>query len=311
MTAFSVLVISHQRDGHLANLVAGINRSTLLPAELIITYMDQSDPAPLDSVVPVRTIHCPAADGNLPLAAARNAAARAASTENLIFLDVDCIPSRSMFSILMADLLQAGGLVMAQPRYLRPGARIVADDGEARGAYGDSTDDDEADDDGGADDASLERESVPHHSRTGLAPAAGEPPSSTDRYELFWSLGFAVKAADFGRLGGFDEVYTGYGGEDTDFAFTARAKSVALSFSSALMFHQHHGVIHPPLQHLAAIVRNGGVFRRKWGCWPMTGWLKAFADAGYISWSPEDSRLEVLRLPSMQDIAAATVDAPY
>ncbi|MHA7154413.1 glycosyltransferase family 2 protein [Arthrobacter sp. TMN-50] len=286
---FSVLVLSANRDHHLANLVAGLNRSTLQPTELVVAYMGQPNPAPLASTIPQRIVHLPAsATGTLNLAAARNAAAVAASTEALIFLDVDCIPASTLCETLLRDLVDAGGMVMAQPRYLSA-AGFPEHDG----------------------DAGLMRASLPHHARRSLAPADGEPPTPTDRFELFWSLGFAVTAGDFGRIGGFDETFTGYGGEDTDFSFTARDRGVNLSFSSATMFHQHHGVTRPPLQHFSDIIANSLVFYSKWGVWPMTGWLTAFADAGHIAWADDGHTIDVLRQPTTGEVAAARVNAPY
>ncbi|WP_026551260.1 galactosyltransferase-related protein [Arthrobacter sp. H20] len=286
---FSVLVLSSNRDDHLANLVAGLHRSTVLPTELVVAYMGQPNPAPLDSTIPVRIVHLPATDNStLPLAAARNAASVAASTDFFIFLDVDCIPASTLCETLLRDVGEVGGLVMAQPRYLSE-TGFPEHDG----------------------DAGLMRASIPHHSRTSLAPAGGGPPTATDRYELFWSLGFAVTAEDFDRIGGFDESFTGYGGEDTDFSFAARGCGVRLSFSGATMFHQHHGVIRPPLQHFIDIVTNSQVFHGKWGLWPMTGWLKGFTDAGYITWTSDADSIDVHSHPTADDIAAARVNAPY
>lgn len=282
-------MISANRDEHLANLVIGLNRSTRRPAELVIVYMGQPNPAPLDTAIPVRHIHLPASgSGTLNLAAARNAAAAAASTDTLIFLDVDCIPATRLCETLMRDLDSLGGLVMAQPRYLSE-AGFPMDDG----------------------DSGLMRASIPHHARTALAPADGDPPTATEKYELFWSLGFAVAADDFALIGGFDESFIGYGGEDTDFSFTAREKGVILSFSAATMFHQHHGVTSPPLQHFTDIVANSLVFHHKWGLWPMTGWLSAFAAAGYIGWTADADGIDVLKHPSDNDVALARVIAPY
>lgn len=42
----------------------------------------------------------------------------------------------------------------------------------------------------------------------------------------------------------------------------------------------------PPVEHLDDILRNGALFRRRWGRWPMTGWLEAFASAGLVSHDP-------------------------
>ncbi len=38
------------------------------------------------------------------------------------------------------------------------------------------------------------------------------------------------------------------------------------------------------MQHVAAILRNGAVFHRRWGWWPMTGWLEQFRAAGLVDY---------------------------
>ena len=290
---FSVLLISSGRDAHLANTVLGINRSTRTPAEIVVCYMDQASAVPPPSRVPLRTVHVDSGPGMpLPLGAARNAAAAAAASPALVFLDVDCIPAPDMFDVLLTDLARSGGLVMAAPRYLEPGAQVQrwADDGVVD---------------------VLVHGSVPHHARAALSPEPGQPALASQEYALFWSLGFAIAQDDFRRIGGFDESFAGYGGEDTDFAFTARELGVPLAFSAAAMFHQHHGVHRPPLQHLESIVVNAGAFRRKWGSWPMTGWLEAFARQGLVAWDRDGSELRLLRSPGPAELAAARVDAAY
>ena len=85
------------------------------------------------------------------------------------------------------------------------------------------------------------------------------------------------------RVGGFDETYTGYGGEDTDFGQRARAAGLDLQWvGGADAYHQHHPVSDPPVEHLDDILRNGRRFADRWGFWPMEGWLRAFAERGLV-----------------------------
>jgi hypothetical protein len=110
----------------------------------------------------------------------------------------------------------------------------------------------------------------------------------SDEYQLFWSLSFAVSAATWQRIGGFCPVYRGYGGEDTDFAQCAASAGVGLRWvGGADAFHQHHPVSNPPVQHLDDIVRNAQLFHRRWGWWPMGGWLDAFEARGLIRRDPD------------------------
>ncbi len=88
----SVLTLVRGRADRLRNLMRGLARQTLPPRELVIAWM-QPDPEPdlPDPGCPVRHLHVPGEP--MPLAAARNRAAEAATADLLLFLDVDCIPS--------------------------------------------------------------------------------------------------------------------------------------------------------------------------------------------------------------------------
>jgi GT2 family glycosyltransferase len=89
------------------------------------------------------------------------------------------------------------------------------------------------------------------------------------------------------EVGGFDEAFEGYGGEDTDFAFSLRARGIPLVWvGGADAYHQYHETSSPPWQHLDDILRNGALFAEKWGEWPMGGWLAAFAEAGAVERVP-------------------------
>jgi hypothetical protein len=125
------------------------------------------------------------------------------------------------------------------------------------------------------------------------------------RHELFWSLSFAVAPATHARIGGFDEAYTGYGGEDTDYAFRARDAGVPLRWvGGAWAHHQHHPVSSPPREHLHDIVHNARCFRERWGTWPMEGWLGAFLTEGLVRWDPAGDRLEVVHAAAAAQTSA-------
>ena len=48
----------------------------------------------------------------------------------------------------------------------------------------------------------------------------------------------------------------------------------------AAAYHQWHPVGSPPVGHLTDIVRNGALFAKRWGWWPMGGWLTEFEALG-------------------------------
>lgn len=275
----AVLTLTRDRDAQLANLVAGLDAGDRAPDELVVVDMGGDARIPAARRFPVRRLVLGAADEALPLAAARNAAAASTSAQHLVFLDVDCVPSRGLVAGYAEALTRTGGVVMGGVTYLGPGAPVVP-----------------------GDDAVLRAAGAPHPARPLPPPGV----TATDRYELLWSLSFAVGRAAWERVGGFHEAYRGYGAEDTDFAFAARAAGVPLAWAGgAECFHQHHPQCQPPVDRLDAVVANARRFRDRWGTWPMGGWLAAFVRLGLVLWDEGGERLEVLRAPTPAELAAA------
>lgn len=256
--SISVLTIVKNRANHLAQLVEGLRRSVVQPDELVIVDMG-SAPALIapDAPFPIKVV---ALGGTgLPLAAARNAAARAAKGDHLLFLDVDCIAMRDLVGNMRDQLSQHDGLICAEAFYLGPT--------DARAEW---------------DEEALKRSALSHPIRSFPADGLREEANAG----LFWSLIFGIRRRRFLDLDGFDEAFTGYGAEDTDFGFRARRAGVPLLFmGGAGAFHQYHDVFYPPLQHLEDIVRNAQLFRDRWHFWPMESWLDAFSTMGLIEQS--------------------------
>ncbi|WP_222126269.1 glycosyltransferase family 2 protein [Rothia kristinae] len=211
------------------------------------------------------------AGGQAHLARARNlaaAAGREAGADLLVFLDADCLPGPRL-------LQRCEAAAVAHPRALLAGPVTYLDPEQSRW--------------------DLERIAAAPHPH----PARPDPPDGEvllmragreerAAWDLFWSLSFAVRPEVFDRIGGFFEGYTGYGGEDTDFAYRAYRAGVNLAWvGGAHAFHQHHPVSSPPVEHLADILVNARLFRERWGVWPMRGWLEAFAERGLARWDPE------------------------
>ncbi len=265
----SVITLCAGREEHLSRLIAGLANSISIPYELIIVFMGESTFHPPNLHFPIKTVHLPRSSSSLPLAAARNLGAKNSSGENLVFLDVDCIPAPNLVS-LYAEALSKN------PSYLLSGTvRYLCDFLPASPSLPSPAD--------------LDRLSAPHRlqkTHTKL--------TVTDRYELFWSLNFALTRATWEKIGGFDEAFSGYGAEDTDFAFTARAQNIPLAHLPAKAWHQHHHTEIPPRQHLESIVKNARCFHEKWGIWPMESWLQAFSDQGLIRFLPQENILELL-----------------
>ncbi|MGC1481624.1 MAG: galactosyltransferase-related protein [Chthoniobacterales bacterium] len=267
----TAILISAGRPHHLHHTLEGLSRGTRIPDEVIVVNMDQPTERTSSPTLSTRHLDCRApADHPLPLARARNLGAAEATPGHLLFLDVDCIPAADYVKTVTAQLASTGGLIMGTPRYLRAPVG------------------------GHPTDADLERGSDPHE----LQPRPATPTEKSDHYHLFWSLCFGIQSTDFTEIGGFDASFVGYGGEDTDFAYSARSRGVRFHRSQATVFHQPHPSQSPPLQHFDSIIINANRFRKKWGVWPMEGWLSEFRERGLIEWSERSpDPIQIRHLP--------------
>lgn len=264
----TVITLVQGRSRHLAAQQQALLRSSLPVDDYVIVAMDDPDVSARfpDPRLPGTVLEVPAAggtaNGTLPLARARNAGATAAlerGAELLVFLDVDCLPGPDLiagYAAAAADPTAGGRLLCGPVTYLDPPG---AD---------------------GYDLSRLETLDAPHPVRPAPRPGQVIPDDNPD---LFWSLSFALTAETWQRIGGFCEDFTGYGGEDTDFARLAQRGGVGLAWvGTARAYHQWHPTQDPPVQHLADIVRNANLFHQRWGTWPMGGWLEAFRKSGLI-----------------------------
>ncbi|WP_232430935.1 glycosyltransferase family 2 protein [Pseudomonas massiliensis] len=267
-----VITLVHGRSGHLHNLLQGLEHSTVLPLGLWVVHMNEPAAALHSDRFPVHEQVLEGVDG-LPLARARNAILGLPVEGPWIFLDVDCIPSETLVEHYLAALrAYPHDLHLGAVRYLPEGANAP-----------------------GWNEASLRAQSVAHP----LSVYRGEPGDELE-HALFWSLNFACTRPVFERIGGFDEGYTGYGAEDTDFAFRAQARQVPLRVAEALAYHQYHPTYSPPLNHFQDIITNALRFHQRWKVWPMEGWLRSFAERGLVHW--EGDTLQVLRTPDAAEV---------
>jgi GT2 family glycosyltransferase len=259
----AVITVVAGRHTHLARQERGLAAGSRRPDQRIVVAID--DPAVaavLDDREPSPVVVAHPTDPlGLPLAAARNAgAARAltAGADLLVFLDVDCIPGPDLVRRYEEVAAEGDRRLLCGPVAYLPPAPV-----------------------GGYPATGLDRLATPHPARP--VPADGATADSDD-HALFWSLSFAITAAVWREIGGFTEDYVGYGGEDTDFGQSARALGIGLRWvGGGTAFHQHHPVSDPPHEHLDDILRNAAIFRRRWGWWPMTGWLAGFERLGLIT----------------------------
>jgi GT2 family glycosyltransferase len=259
-----VVTIAHGRHAHLAAQHRSLARGSRLPDHYVVVAMDDDAiHEHREGALANRVVRLGRAGGDaLPLAAARNTGVRTAlddGAEVVVLLDVDCLAGAALVAAY-ADV------VASRPQWIWSGPTTYLPPPPPEGYP--------------ADPAGLADWDDPHPARP--RPRPGELAHTTDP-DLFWSLSFAVHRDTWTRTGGFCEDYTGYGGEDTDFARTALAAGVGLGWvGSARAYHQHHPVSSPPVEHLDDILRNCHLFHERWGEWPMRGWLEKFEEQGLV-----------------------------
>ncbi len=243
------------------------------PEELVIVHMNESaylDELPL-TMFPIRCVELRSGEA-LPLAKARNYAFSLAQYDHCVLIDVDCIVGPSLIEAYAKAFEQQDDVLYAgKVRYLTQ--------------------------------QNTSKPDVLTHLESYSQPDPVRDRFESFPYELFWSLNFGCSRKVFQQIGGFDESFTGYGAEDTDFSFTARQQGVELVTLPNVAYHQYHASYSPPLNHLESIVSNANRFYQKWKVWPMEGWLTAFQKSGYISWSEEQILIQTL--PSTLEIQQA------
>lgn len=250
------------RHQHLRLQRRGLRCSTVpVDSHVVVCMGDPTagDVAAAQAEPPATAVHVAVTDSRLPLARARNAGAERAidaGADLLIFLDVDCIPAPGMVRRYVQCAREDGAprLLCGPVSYLPPPPP------------------------GGYDLGRISELADPHPARP--HPADDQTLRDGDP-RLFWSLSFAVRPETWTRIGGFCEEYRGYGGEDTDFGQSAAAVGVRLDWTGgADAYHQFHPSGDPPVEHLDDVVANAHVFFRRWGWWPMSGWLTEFQRLG-------------------------------
>lgn len=277
MSVVATVTLAHGRHRHLERQQRSLAASTEVPALAVVVAMEDPGVRGVVAAGPLsarsRVVDLPAVteggEGGegcegllLPLARARNLGVRTAfdgGADLVVCLDVDCMVGPRALAAYRDAASRVGSpaLLCGTVAYLDPprdGAEWT--DAEIAAAQ-------------------------PHPDRP--SPPDGEVHPADD-VRLFWSLSFALDAQTWERIGGFDEVYVGYGGEDTDFGQRAAAGGVPMHWvGGALAHHQWHPVSDPPVEHVGDIVRNANLFSDRWGWWPMEAWLEAFGRRGLVT----------------------------
>lgn len=261
----ALITIVSGRHEHLRRQLAWV--AALNPRPHVHVVVSMGDPAIAELVAGTGTgrgvvVTMDPAD-ELPLAAARNlGVTRAAElgADAVVLLDVDCLPDRALigdYERALAQVRSETAVISGRVKYL-PGGMTETDYAPGRVAE-------------------LGRDHGARVIPQGADLAAADP-------RMLWSLNIAAAVESWNRIGGFDEAYVGYGGEDTDFGQRlAEAGGTMWWTGLACAYHQYHPTVTPPVQHAASIARNANLFRAKWGFDPMEGWLHDMLESGHLT----------------------------
>ena len=256
----AVVTTAHGRHAHLRLQERSLARSVRAPPTSASSSRWTTRTWPPWSTAGPSSCPAPPPRDGLPLARARNLGAQTAldaGAELVVFLDVDCLvdpATLGAYERAAADAPTADDLLTGPTGYLP---------------------------DPGPPATTWTRCPRPASTRPGRGPPQDGAPRGRAHAVLVPLL--RGRAATWLRVGGFDEAYTGYGGEDTDYALRTHRARVGLTFvGDALTWHQWHPVSSPPVEHLDDLLRNGAVFAERWGWWPMQGWFAQLAALGLV-----------------------------
>ncbi|MDT0293028.1 glycosyltransferase family 2 protein [Mesonia ostreae] len=280
----SLIVIFHKRLKHLRQVLKGVENGTMIPDEIILVEMDIKKSFIPESLLDIKHYLLPTTEtSSLTIAEARNLGAYWSTKDILAFLDVDCIPSADYMKSIENLQIQDDCLYMGLPKYLSEKVKTV-------------------------DEYKLKSKSEIHPHRP-----EQNSVRQIDDYGMFWSLTFFLTHKTFSKIDGFDINYTGYGAEDTDFAFNAESLGIKFILTPFEVYHQQHSFYRPPLNSMNSIIKNCNYFYSKWKHWPMINHLQKFAERGLVIWNEDRTEpIEILKQPTILEIEATlVVDEPY
>jgi GT2 family glycosyltransferase len=211
----SVVVVHFEQDAALARVLHALSRQSAPPLEIVVAD-DGSRTPPVLPVLPVPARVVTQPDLGFRAAAARNAGAGACEGDILVFLDADTTPEATFLAELTRrvgwcrDALAVGRRRHAELAHLPLEADL----------------------------SSAPRLVEPEWLRSGYRQTRDLLDADGRSFRFVISAVMACRRDLYTELGGFDERFVGYGGEDWDFAYRAwNAGAVLIHEAGAVAWH--------------------------------------------------------------------------
>ncbi len=265
----SLITVTTNKNDSLHIFLDAIASGTSMPREVIV--IDLSGSAETDKAYNfmVKIQQNKGLNDASPISTAQNLGARKAWDDNLIFLDVNCIPSTTFIEKMEEHLLCATGLIMGEPRELKlsASARTGESDLFANSRY------------------------------NPLRPELKKELTLCFDPNLFWGQGFGISKKEFIEMGGFDENYkNGITFSYLDFMYKLFQQKKDFYLSKNTFYHSIVEQLSTGEPDLHSIVYHSNYFFNKWSGWPMKKKLAKFVKQGLIEWSEnQTTEIKILK----------------
>lgn len=232
-------------------------------------------------------VHKFTTQGELPIAKARNKGMLAAKHENLVYLNVDAVISPwlckdGLLALKDNTVVFTSVVFLPNERCSKLYSDILKN--EQQIGYLASND-----------------ETLPKEDNNEIPSRNQENNHGKFSDDSICSTVFFIRKTDFQKTGGFDEGYAGFGLNDEDFFTNCRALGYSLEQLPTRTFAPQRLNYQCPVNHLLDFVHNAQRFHAKWGFYPCTEVLTAYAEKGFIDSNYEENGLKVIQLPEQDD----------
>ncbi len=283
----SAVTIVKSRTEKLCNLISQLEQCSPTPDELVIVWMAPPSDLSLIQSEKFDIVHKFTTQEELPIAKARNKGMLAAKHENLVYLNVDAVISPTLCKdglLALKDntVVFTSVVFLPNERCNKPYSTISKN--EQQIGYLASND-----------------ETLPKEDNNEIPSRDQGNNHGKFSDDSICSTVFFIRKTDFQKAGGFDEGYAGFGLNDEDFFTNCRALGYSLEQLPTRTFAPQRPNYQCPVNHLLDFVHNAQRFHDKWGFYPCTEVLTAYAEKGFIDSNYEVNGLKIIQLPEHED----------